>query len=77
MCWLKILMLPWMISKNTGNAAAVGHHTFLWLVAESNQLSTIARGAIEDPNHEYYIHIAPLYEISIKTALGKLTIHGR
>jgi PIN domain nuclease of toxin-antitoxin system len=49
-------------------------HTFLWFVAGSSELSQAARRTIETPAHSHFISIASLWEISIKTALGKLNI---
>ncbi len=51
-------------------------HTFLWFVAGSSELSQNARQIIEIPVNEHFLSIASLWEISIKTALGKLTILG-
>ncbi|MEZ4963035.1 MAG: type II toxin-antitoxin system VapC family toxin [Saprospiraceae bacterium] len=52
-------------------------HTFLWFVAGSGELSQRARQTIEDPANIGFISIASLWEISIKTTLGKLTIKGK
>lgn len=51
-------------------------HTFLWFVAGSTELSAVAKKAIENPQNENYVSIASLWEISIKTATGKLDING-
>jgi PIN domain nuclease of toxin-antitoxin system len=51
-------------------------HTFLWFVAGSNQINEKVRKYIEKAESENYISIASLWEISIKTALGKLSIQG-
>lgn len=51
-------------------------HVFLWFVANAKELSTTAKAVIEDGNNEIFISIASLWEISIKTALGKLSIKG-
>lgn len=51
-------------------------HIFLWFVSGSNKLSQTARNLIEDKTNEIFISIASLWEISIKTALGKLAISG-
>ena len=51
-------------------------HTFLWFVAGSSELSMTAKKAIETPQNENYVSIASLWEISIKTAIGKLDING-
>lgn len=47
-------------------------HTFLWFIEGSLELSNLARTAIEDPKNTKYLSIASLWEISIKTSLGKL-----
>ncbi len=52
-------------------------HAFLWFVAGSEQLSETARKAIEDPQNESFVSIASLWEVSIKTSLGKLDIRGK
>lgn len=51
-------------------------HTFLWFVSNSKELSQPARTHIEDGNNTIFLSIASLWEISIKTALGKLSIKG-
>jgi len=52
-------------------------HVFLWFVSQAKEISQIAGTLIEDGNNEIFISIASLWEISIKTALGKLTINGK
>ena len=49
-------------------------HTFLWFVAGSMDLSETAKKLIKNENNSVYISIASLWEISIKTAIGKLQI---
>lgn len=51
-------------------------HVFLWFVSNSKELSPTAKTIIEDGSNEIFISIASLWEISIKTALGKLSISG-
>jgi len=51
-------------------------HVFLWFVSNSKELSSTAKTIIEDGSNEIFISIASLWEISIKTALGKLSISG-
>ncbi|MBK8703399.1 MAG: type II toxin-antitoxin system VapC family toxin [Saprospiraceae bacterium] len=51
-------------------------HTFLWFNEGSPELSSYAKAVIEDIENEIFISIASLWEISIKTSLGKLTIAG-
>lgn len=52
-------------------------HVFLWFVSKAKELSPTAQTLIEDGQNEIFISIASLWEISIKTALGKLTINGK
>ena len=49
-------------------------HTFLWFTEGSSELSVKAKNLIKDKNNEVFISIASLWEISIKTAIGKLEI---
>jgi len=49
-------------------------HTFLWFVAGSMELSETAKKLIKNKHNSVYISIASLWEISIKTAIGKLQI---
>jgi PIN domain nuclease of toxin-antitoxin system len=51
-------------------------HTFLWFNEGSSELSLTAREIIADDRNQVFISIASLWEISIKTALKKLTIVG-
>lgn len=51
-------------------------HTFLWFNEGSPELSQTAKSLIEDKENEIFVSIASLWEISIKTALGKLNIKG-
>ncbi|MCK5719660.1 MAG: type II toxin-antitoxin system VapC family toxin [Thiomargarita sp.] len=51
-------------------------HTFLWFTTGSHELSKEAKELIEKDNNDIYISIASLWEISIKTAIGKLKILG-
>jgi len=51
-------------------------HVFLWFVSSAKELSQTARTLIEDGQNEIFISIASLWEISIKTAIGKLAING-
>ncbi|MDM8563938.1 type II toxin-antitoxin system VapC family toxin [Candidatus Marithioploca araucensis] len=49
-------------------------HTFLWFINGSDELSQTAKELIEKDNNDIFISIASLWEISIKTAIGKLQI---
>lgn len=49
-------------------------HILIWLIEGSEKLSQIARHGIEDENNTLYLSIASLWEITIKTSLGKLEL---
>ena len=49
-------------------------HTFLWFSNGDQALSQKAKNVILDANNTIFISIASLWEISIKMALGKLSI---
>ncbi len=51
-------------------------HIFLWFTSGSSELSQKTKEIILDKNNEILISIASLWEISIKTAMGKLEIRG-
>ena len=49
-------------------------HTLLWLMDSNPQLSTTATGLIADPLNHLYLSMASIWEIAIKTGLGKLAL---
>ncbi|MBC7776725.1 MAG: type II toxin-antitoxin system VapC family toxin [Phycisphaerae bacterium] len=49
-------------------------HAFLWYYSGSSNLSTKARFAIENPENDFFVSMASLWEISIKNGLGKLDL---
>jgi PIN domain nuclease of toxin-antitoxin system len=49
-------------------------HTFLWWAEADLMLGTNARDAIADPANDAVISIAALWELVIKTSLGKLAL---
>jgi PIN domain nuclease of toxin-antitoxin system len=49
-------------------------HTFLWCLLEDSKLGPQARRRIVDPAITVLLSIASVWEISIKTALGKLDL---
>jgi PIN domain nuclease of toxin-antitoxin system len=49
-------------------------HTFLWAIDNNPNLSQEARAAITDGNNMVFVSAATAWEISIKKAIGKLTI---
>lgn len=52
----------------------VDTHAFLWAVLEDRKLSATARAQWLDPTTELYVSPVTLWEIAIKTGLGKLNI---
>ncbi len=48
--------------------------TFLWIAADSAQLSNTARTAFLDPGNVRYLSTAAAWEIAIKYALGRLPL---
>lgn len=51
-------------------------HVFLWAAGEPEELAEDARLAIVDAENQVYVSAAVAWEITIKTALGKLTVPG-
>ncbi|MFL6228443.1 MAG: type II toxin-antitoxin system VapC family toxin [Pyrinomonadaceae bacterium] len=49
-------------------------HAFLWFIMGSANLSPAARALIEDVANEKFLSVASIWEIAIKTSLGKLTL---
>jgi len=48
--------------------------TFLWLVADSSELSASARRLFADPDNDVYLSVASAWEIIVKHNLGKLPL---
>lgn len=46
-------------------------HVLLWSVAQSDRLPVAARELLEDMNNSLYVSVASLWEIAIKTTLGR------
>lgn len=49
-------------------------HIFIWLIDGNPKLSQTARQAIEDESNTLHLSIVSLWEITIKTSLGKLEL---
>jgi PIN domain nuclease of toxin-antitoxin system len=49
-------------------------HVLIWLVEGTDNLSQAARQAIENEENSLYLSIASLWEMTIKTSLGKLQL---
>ena len=48
--------------------------TFIWLCAESERLSEVARGAIDAPEASLFLSDASVLEIAVKWSAGKLDL---
>ena len=49
-------------------------HVFIWFMEGTLSFSSIAKNIMLNKNNEIFISIASLWEISIKTSIGKLPI---
>lgn len=49
-------------------------HAIIWYVDQDHLLSATAHAAITDPRNELLISAASVWEIAIKTGLGKLSL---
>ena len=48
-------------------------HAFIWFITDSPQLSAPAKELFESPESERLLSLASIWEIAIKTNLGKLS----
>ncbi len=46
-------------------------HAFIWSFSNTKLLSKAAVAALSDPNNSFYISVVTVWEMQIKTALGK------
>jgi PIN domain nuclease of toxin-antitoxin system len=51
-------------------------HVFLWSIANTKELSKNIIKVLKNPDNEIYISSVTLWEIAIKTRIGKLNIEG-
>lgn len=49
-------------------------HAFLWFIEDNPRLSQTARALIESETSQPFLSVASLWEIAIKTSLGKLSL---
>jgi PIN domain nuclease of toxin-antitoxin system len=49
-------------------------HIFLWLISDSDQLSSQKKGVISNPNNEVFLSVASIWECVIKYQSGKLAL---
>lgn len=54
----------------------VDTHVWLWFAESPDRLPSEVRQALLDPGNEAWISVASIWEIAIKTALGRLTLSG-
>lgn len=54
--------------------ALLDTHAFLWFVSGSNKLSATARLRIANSDNDLFLSVASLWEIAIKTSLGRLEL---
>lgn len=51
-------------------------HTFIWFIEGNEKLSTEIKKLIESTNNQRFLSIASLWEMTIKTSLGKLYLYS-
>lgn len=49
-------------------------HSFLWYITGDGSLSASARQVMDEKAHPVYVSMASLWELAIKTTLGKLVL---
>ena len=49
---------------------------FLWFSIDAPELSQRAKSLVEDPDNERFLSIASVWELGIKSSLGKLQLPG-
>lgn len=49
-------------------------HAFLWFSTADPQLSANALAVLQDPDESLYLSIASVWEIAVKTSIGKLPL---
>ena len=49
-------------------------HVLIWYLEDNPQLTAIAAEILEDTRHDLHVSIASLWEIAIKSGLGKLKL---
>ena len=49
-------------------------HTLIWALDDPSRLSKRARVILEDPANHLTVSVGTIWELSIKTGLGKLTL---
>lgn len=72
-------MSRWKILRNICNSDSMrillDTHTLIWFLSDSPDLSPSAKSMIESSENEVVVSVASLWEMSIKSSLGKLHLH--
>jgi len=51
-------------------------HAYLWWLTGDRRLSPRARDAMSDPGSLVFVSAASIWEVAIKSALGRIELHG-
>ena len=54
----------------------VDTHILVWALADSPRLSPRARALLADPQHEFWVSSASVWELAIKVLRGKFALQG-
>ena len=49
-------------------------HTLIWFLEGDSQISPLAKSLVLDTDNELFVSMAYLWEMAIKTSIGKLTL---
>jgi PIN domain nuclease of toxin-antitoxin system len=49
-------------------------HVFVWYITADGRLPAAVKSAIQDPANEVFLSVASIWEVVIKSALGKLPL---
>ena len=49
-------------------------HTLIWFLEGDSQISAVAKELVLDTDNQLFVSIASLWEMAIKTSIGKLTL---
>ncbi len=49
-------------------------HTLIWFLEGDSQISAVAKELVLDTDNQLFVSIASLWEMTIKTSIGKLTL---
>jgi PIN domain nuclease of toxin-antitoxin system len=70
-----ILMRSLKICRSICNHAIFDYtHVLIWYLEDNSQLTSTAAEILEDTRYDLYVSIASLWEIAIKSGLGKLKL---